>query len=50
MEKGAVNAAKVGLAACKSRTARTVRDEAQASEAGYRRCHGEDERAMNPLT
>lgn len=41
MKKGAVNVAEVGTAACKSRAASNVRDDASASETGYRRCHGE---------
>jgi hypothetical protein len=42
MKKGAVNVAEVGPATCKSRTALTARNEAQVSEAGYHRCHGEN--------
>jgi len=41
MQKGAVNVAEIGTATCKSRMALTARDDARASEAGYRRCHGE---------
>jgi hypothetical protein len=46
MEKGAVNVAETEPAACKSRTALTAREDASASEAGYRRCHGESVRAV----
>jgi hypothetical protein len=41
VQKGAVNVAETGPAACKSRTASTARDDAWASETSYRRCHGE---------
>lgn len=41
VEKGAVNVAQTGRAACKSRTALSARGEERSSRAGYHRCHGE---------